>query len=257
MSTIAISGTRSGMGAATNALLREHGHHTIGIDVEGADVTADLSLAEGRARAVAEVLERCGGKLDGLVLCAGLGPTVKAHAKIVAVNYYGSVELLDGLRGALERGSSPSVVVVSSVSSVQVTWDANPIGKALEAGDEATVAAVLAGAGEHAGQLAYASSKNALTVAVRRRVVAWGKAGVRLNTVAPGMVETPLLQAGLAHPLYGESISKFVAPLGRRAQSPEIAAVIEFLLGPGASYVHGAQIFVDGGSDAFARPTQF
>ena len=257
MSTIAISGARSGMGAATNALLREHGHRTIGIDIVGADVTADLSLAEGRARAVAEVLERCGGVLDGLVLSAGLGPTVKPHAKIAAVNYHGCVALLDGLRGALERGSSPSAVVVSSVSSAQVTWDANPIGKALEAGDDATVAAVLAHAGALAGQVAYAGSKNALTVAVRRRVVDWGKAGIRLNSVAPGMVETPLLQAGLADPLYGKPISEFVAPIGRRAQPAEIAAVIEFLLGPGASYVHGAQFYVDGGSDAFARPTQF
>ncbi len=257
MSVIAISGSRSGMGAATLALLREHGHRTIGIDLDGADVRADLSLPDGRARAVAEVLERCGGTLDGLVLCAGLGPTVKPHAKIAAVNYFGAVTLLDGLRGALERGASPSAVVVSSVSSVQVSWETNPIGKALEAGDEATVAAVLANAGEYAGHVAYSGSKNALTVALRRRTADWGKAGVRLNAVAPGVVETPLLQAGLADPLYGQSINEFVAPIGRRAQPGEIATVIEFLLGPGASYVHGAQFFVDGGSDAYARPTQF
>lgn len=257
MSLIAITGATSGIGAATTAMLRAHGHETIGIDIGAADITADLSVADGRAFAVAAALDRCGGRLDGLVLCAGLGPVAKPSSKIAAVNYFGAVAMLDGLRGALERGSAPSAVVVSSVSSVQVTWETNPIGRALEAGDEAQVAAALAGAGERAGQLAYAGSKNALTVAVRRRAVEWGGLGLRLNTVAPGAVETPLLQAGLADPVYGPAISRFVAPIGRRARPDEIASVIEFLLGPGASYVHGAQLFVDGGVDAMSRPCLF
>jgi NAD(P)-dependent dehydrogenase (short-subunit alcohol dehydrogenase family) len=245
------------MGAATAALLREQGHRIITVDIADADVIADLSQAEGRAAAVAGVLERSGGVLDGLVLCAGLGSTFRPQTKIAAVNYFGAVAMLDGLRDALARGSAPAVVVISSVSSVQLPWEKNPIGAALEAGDEAKVAEVLAGAGEYSGHIAYAGSKNALTVAVRRRTAEWGKLGIRVNTVAPGMVDTPLLQAGLADPLYGPAINRFVAPLGRRARPEEIAVVIGFLLGPGASYVHGAQIFVDGGSDAFARPTSF
>ncbi|MBV6418625.1 MAG: SDR family oxidoreductase [Steroidobacteraceae bacterium] len=257
MSLIAITGAKSGIGAATAAMLRAGGHAVIGIDIGGTDITADLSQADGRVQAVAAVLDRCAGKLDGLVLCAGLGPTAKPHMSIVAVNYFGAVAMLDGLRGALERGSAPAAVVVSSVSSVQMTWEANPIGRALEAGDEARIAEVLAAAGERAGQMAYAGTKNALTVAVRRRAVEWGKAGVRLNTVAPGAVETPLLQAGLADPVYGKAIRDFVAPIGRRARPDEIASVIAFLLGQGASYVHGTQVYVDGGVDALARPAIF
>lgn len=257
MSVIAVSGSRSGIGAATVARLHARGHRIIGIDIDAADVVTDLSQPQGRAGAIAAVLEKSGGTLDGLVLCAGLGPQSEPASRVAVVNYLGAVALLDGLRGALERGSSPAAVVVSSVASAQLEWDANPLGAALEAGDEAKVAAILAGVGGHAGQLAYAGSKNALTVAVRRRAVEWGKAGVRLNTVAPGAVETPLLQAGLADPRYGAAICNFVAPIPRRAQPGEIAATIEFLLGPDAGYIHGAQLVVDGGVDAMMRPTRF
>lgn len=257
MTTIALSGSRSGIGAATAAALSAKGHHVIGIDLRDADVCADLSEAAGRAAAVQAVLSRCGGVLDGLVLCAGLGSHVEPAVKIAEVNYFGAVELLDGLLPALRRGTSPSAVAVSSVASSQLPWDRNPLGPALEAADHAAVAAVCAGAGARAGHLAYAGSKNALTVAVRRRVVAWGEAGVRLNTVAPGAVETPLLQAGLQDPRYGAAIEKFIAPIPRRAAPQEIASMIVYLMGPEAGFIHGAQFFVDGGIDAQARPTQF
>jgi NAD(P)-dependent dehydrogenase (short-subunit alcohol dehydrogenase family) len=70
MTTIAISGSRSGIGAATAAALSALGHHLIGIDLRDADVCADLSDPAGRAAAVQAVLLRCDGVLDGLVLCA-------------------------------------------------------------------------------------------------------------------------------------------------------------------------------------------
>ena len=138
-----------------------------------------------------------------------------------------------------------------------MVWEENPLGSALEAGDTRGWHAALAAAGERAGHLAYAGSKNAVTVAVRRRVPEWAAAGVRLNTVAPGAVETPLLRAGMADARYGKAIAEFLGPMGRRARPEEVAAAIAFLLGPDASYVHGAQLLIDGGVDAQTRPTAF
>jgi len=257
MSIIAITGSGSGIGAATAAALQAAGHQIIGIDVRNADLSADLSTREGRAQAVAGVLERCGGVLDGLVLCAGLGPQVEPAARIVSVNYFGAVELLDGLLPALSKGTNPAAVVISSVSSAHLSWDKNPLAAVLESGDEAAVATIVDAAGEKRGQVAYAGSKNAVTVAVRRRAVDWGRAGVRLNTVAPGVVETPLLQAGLDDPRYGKAIRDFVAPIGRSAKPQEIASMVVYLLSAQSSFVHGAQFFIDGGVDAMMRPTQF
>lgn len=92
-------------------------------------------------------------------------------------------------------------------------------------------------------------------MAVRQRAVEWGAAGVRLNTVAPGSVETPLLQAGLDDPRYSEAIRNFVAPIGRNGKPEEIASLITYLLGPQAGFIHGAQFVIDGGIDAQTRPT--
>lgn len=257
MSLTVVTGSASGIGAATRAALLEEGRDVLGVDLHDADVTADLSTPEGRRSAIDAVLQRCAGALDGLVLCAGLGPHVEDAEKIVAVNYFGTIAMLDGLFPALKQGTDPAAVVVSSVSSTHITWDDNPLASAVESGDEAAVGPALEVGGEYKGQFAYAGSKNALTVAVRRRVSEWGAAGVRLNTVAPGSVETPLLLDGMADPRYGQAIREFVAPIPRHAKPEEVATLVSYLLGPKAGFIHGSQLVIDGGVDALLRPTRF
>ncbi|WP_067813989.1 SDR family oxidoreductase [Nocardia inohanensis] len=246
--TIAITGSASGIGAATAAALRAAGHDIIGIDLRNADVTGDLTDPAVRAAAVEAILERCGGVLDGLVLCAGVGPQVPDPNFVVEINYRATVALLDALLPALQKGENPAAVVVSSVASTHIKWEENPIAKGAEA-------EAFAAAGDYAGSYAYAASKNAVTVAVRQRAVEWGAAGVRLNTVAPGSVDTPLLRAGLDDPRYGEAIRNFTSPIGRNGEPGEIASLITYLLGPQAGFIHGAQFVIDGGTDAQARPS--
>jgi NAD(P)-dependent dehydrogenase (short-subunit alcohol dehydrogenase family) len=257
MTVTLVTGSASGIGAATCTALRAAGHTVIGIDLRNADIAGDLSNAAGRQAVIAQALERCGGTLDGLVLCAGLGGQTVPTSLIASVNYFGAVELLDALLPALSKGQNPAAVVISSVASVHLPWSKNPLAEACEAGDEAKVNAIVTAAAAQGGNLAYAGSKNALTVAVRKRVKVWGAAGVRLNTVAPGATETPLLQAGLDDPRFSEAIKNFVAPIARRAEPSEIAATVAFLLSPAASFVHGIQLYADGGIDAMTRPTQF
>jgi NAD(P)-dependent dehydrogenase (short-subunit alcohol dehydrogenase family) len=256
MGTIAISGCATGIGAACRLRLEAEGQRSIGIDIKDAEVIADLATPEGRQSAIAETLERSGGALDRVLLCAGLGGHIGKNALVASVNYFGAVELLDGFLPALRKGDQPAAVVICS-NSAQIAPDLGetPLARAMLAGDEAR-ARELADDGLN-GQSVYMISKHALGCAVRQRSLEWGEAGVRLNAVAPGPVDTPLLQGGLATPGDGDLIRAFKVPIGRFGRPEEIAGVVGFLLGPEAAFVHGAIWYVDGGADANVRPARF
>src|SRR3954454_17900209 len=120
MRTVVVTGSASGLGAAIRKRLESDRCRVIGVDISDQEVVADLSTGGGRSRAMNQVIERPGGSIDGLVVCAGLGPHVEDLSMMVAVNYYGAVEVLDGLRPALAAGSSPAAVAVAS-NSISVT----------------------------------------------------------------------------------------------------------------------------------------
>ena len=100
MGTIVITGSASGIGAATRATVESGGHDVIGVDLYDAEITTDLSEASRRTAAVAEVLDRCDGVLDGLVTCAGVGPPFDP-ARMLTINWFGTECFLTGLRPAL------------------------------------------------------------------------------------------------------------------------------------------------------------
>lgn len=256
MPITAITGSASGIGAATSASLKAAGHEVIGIDLANADINADLSTAEGRENAIAAILERCNGHLDGLVCCAGVGVTAPSNSIIVGVNYFGAAQLVDGLSEALANSENAAATIIGSVSA-SISPDAlsHEITKVLLNGDEA--AAKAAAESNNAPHLSYACSKYAVTQFARSKVIEWGRKGMRINVVAPGAVETPLHHAALKDPKYGESVKNFVAPLGRAGSTEEMAEAISFLQSDKASFIHGSVLFVDGGMDAMVRPGQF
>jgi NAD(P)-dependent dehydrogenase (short-subunit alcohol dehydrogenase family) len=256
MRTVVVTGSASGMGAATRARLEADGQRVIGVDLRDAEVVADLGTPSGREAAISQVAEASGGALDGLVTWAGLpGLTDRPGSLLASVNYFGTVTLLDGLRPLLARGDRSAAVAISSNSITAQPDLAMDVVRACLAGDEpaARTAADAEGVTSFA---VYPATKLAIAWWVRRHAPTgdWAGAGITLNAVAPGAIETPLLQASLGDPTVGELVAAFPVPVGRRGTADEVAAFVQFLLGPDARFFCGSVLFQDGGTDAQLRP---
>lgn len=187
-------------------------------------VVVDCASAEGAATAVDAVLRSC-GRLDVVVLGAAAMP-VAALERTTAAEWQGALDAVLGTAyevlhvavPRLRRGAA--VVAVSSVN--------------------ATLAAP--------GLPAYAAAKGGLEALVRQLALEYGPRGIRVNAVAPGLIE------GASVPGAADGY-----PLLRTGTPEDVAGVVAFLAGPEAGFVTGVTLPVDGGLGiaspaAFLRP---
>lgn len=251
--TIVVTGAASGIGRASAERFRARGHRVIGVDRQDVEVCCDLAIPAGRAAMVAAVADLAPDGVDSVVAAAGIA-TVADPARIVAVNTFGAIATLEGLRSALARTWAPRAVVV--LSSAMLLGNDEALARACAALDEDAAQAAAAAAGE----LAYATSKHALALWMRTSAVssAWAGAGILLNGVAPGTVRTPMTE-GLLATAEGRAILARATPIAAADYAgPEaLAEVIAFLAELEGSYLLGQSIFVDGGTDAILRPNTY
>lgn len=248
--TIAVTGSASGIGAATRARLELDGIRVIGVDVRGAEVEADLATPDGREAAYRGIADECGGVLDGFIGYAGVGPTVADASLLTTVNYFGQMNLLAQVRTLLRAGTAPAVVAVSSIAPMVSPVDDDAV-SAMVAGDEAK-AVELTLAGDDPG-VAYSSSKLAVARVARSWALEWIGEGIRINVLAPGNTRTPMTDDMLADATFGPMMEAIPVPVGRWAEPDDIAPIAAFLLSPESRYVVGSVFVVDGGVDALAR----
>lgn len=188
-------------------------------------IQLDLSDPRSTMEAVMGIRAKLHGRLDALVNNAGISPKgpngerlstmdtdLRDWGKVFHVNFFAPVVLARGLRDELAAVKG-AVINVTSIAGSRV----HPF----------------AGA-------AYATSKAALASLTREMAHDFGPLGVRVNSIAPGEIETSILSPGT------EKIVESL-PQRRLGQPMEVADVIHFLCTEGSSYVTGTEIEVNGG----------
>jgi NAD(P)-dependent dehydrogenase (short-subunit alcohol dehydrogenase family) len=195
--------------------------------------------------------ERSGGELDGVVTCAGLaGLPGRAGSLLASVNYFGTVDLLEGLRPLLRAGGA-AVAISSNSTTVQPAVPADLVEACLR--HDVELSAQIADA--RGSLVTYPATKLAVAHWVRRKATGpdWAGSGIRLNAIAPGMIDTPMVAGMRADAKAGPMLDMLPIPVGRPGHPGEIAAVVDLLLGPDGAFFCGSVVFCDGGSDALLR----
>lgn len=237
-----VTGGAQGIGEACARTLAREGAKVVVSDIQaekGAALAADLGGGalflpldvrdvEGWEAAVATIMEKL-GRLDILVNNAGGGTgggpidrqAVEGHRSIMDLNVTSVWAGIKTAAPAMAAGGGGSVVNISSIDGLAGMRDLS----------------------------SYVASKHAVLGLTRSLALELGEKGVRVNSVHPGITETPMVKAALARPGVGERLMKVIAtqPIRRLGRPEDIANAVLFFASDESSYCTGTSLVVDGG----------
>jgi len=246
--TALVTGASRGIGRATAVALAEAGAHVLvryGHSAQDAEsliisirskggradaIGADLGTPDGATVLAKEARSIVGERLDVLVSNAGItkAATIKDHTvrdfdDLFATNVRGPFFLVQQLLPILGEGSN--IIVISSIAARAVVGKPDL---------------------DNASILVYAATKGALETLVKNWAAILGPRGIRVNAVAPGVIDTDM--SNFTKTETGRNIALGMQALKRIGKPEDIADIVAFLASDAARWITGASIPVDGGS---------
>jgi NAD(P)-dependent dehydrogenase (short-subunit alcohol dehydrogenase family) len=221
--TAVVTGGGSGIGSAVVTRLRLAGNQVVVWDIKDGDIDCDISDPDSVSEAAARTLAAHGAP-NRLVACAGIGASgmlldqsPSDWQRVIDTNLTGTwLTMRVVARMMIDSGSGGSIVAVSSISGTLADRDMG----------------------------AYCVSKAGIDMLVRIAATEWGRYGIRVNAVGPGVTRTPMLAKPEQLPGWVEGLTERTA-LGRIGEPDDIAEAIAALLE--MSWVTGQTLFADGG----------
>lgn len=236
-----VTGGARGIGRATARMLAEAGAAVVVTDVidDEGEALADELRADGLAAdyrhldaadeaawsaVIGDTVERL-GRLDILVNNAGIGSEADAETE--------TVEVWDRVIDINQKG-----VWLGMRAAI-------PAMRASGGGSIINVSSIFGAVGGFGTSIAYHATKGAVRLMTKNAAIRHATEEIRVNSVHPGFIDTPLVASTKGTPVEEAILAS--TPMGRWGRPEEVASVIAFLAGPGATYITGSEVYVDGG----------